>query len=476
MPPYRPIDPQFFELFSEAVNTALKYARLSEQGKTYIASHRSFDLLYHENGLPWITSSEFGGPKDYSSVINSGLLSSMIGGEQPPIFSEEQAFLALVKYARINSRLSSYLVDAQGKHELLEIFLQSFVGRTLDRYVHVSNTTKDLNLDHLLPIYAAIERHLFSQTLSISAVIPILFLKFEPQRLEVSDILSLEKLSDDFHITRAWRDRWSSEDNSLVEGSATHGLFVKGLAINNERYLETGRTRMDPDFYPVELIDQFFAAIRAATGYATGYAQIIAVPHGWSHSFRAKTILLDGPQLSKYPPAFERGYWNQEVPTVTNGQAQAIKDLCNGMERICAGQNANKMRLAVHRLNLSALRTTDEDGIVDAMIAFEALLGSGNQEMTHKVATRLAALYKISDPPRASEAFREMKKLYEFRSKVVHGGTDLEKYRQIKRGDQNFPAVEVALEHLRTAFRVLTNNPGLLQPETIDLFLLTGHF
>jgi hypothetical protein len=44
------------------------------------------------------------------------------------------------------------------------------------------------------------------------------------------------------------------------------------------------------------------------------------------------------------------------------------------------------------------MRTTDEDGIIDAMIAMEALLSDGTQEMAHKVSMRLAGLYKIADP------------------------------------------------------------------------------
>ena len=58
----------------------------------------------------------------------------------------------------------------------------------------------------------------------------------------------------------------------------------------------------------------------------------------------------------------------------------------------------------MNRLNLSSLRTIDEDGIIDAMIAMEALLSDERQEMTHKVVMRLAALYKTADPSRSEQA------------------------------------------------------------------------
>jgi|SRR5215469_6526146 len=107
------------------------------------------------------------------------------------------------------------------------------------------------------------------------------------------------------------------------------------------------------------------------------------------------------------------------------------------------------------------------------MIALEALLSDGTQEMTHKVAMRLAALYKISDRPRAVQAFTEMKRIYGFRSKIVHGSADWQKYREITRGKEKVRATDAALEHLRNAFAVLIKNPAFLDPQKIDSFLLT---
>jgi hypothetical protein len=70
-------------------------------------------------------------------------------------------------------------------------------------------------------------------------------------------------------------------------------------------------------------------------------------------------------------------------------------------------------------------------------------------------------------------AFTEMKRIYGFRSKVVHGSPDLTKYREVKRGEERIPATDAALEHLRNAFAVLIKNPLLLDPKKIDAFLLT---
>jgi hypothetical protein len=95
--------------------------------------------------------------------------------------------------------------------------------------------------------------------------------------------------------------------------------------------------------------------------------------------------------------------------------------------------------------------------------------------MTHKVAMRIGALYKILDRSRAVESFAEMKRIYGLRSKVVHGSSDLGKDREMSRGGGTIAAVDAALEHLRNAFFVLIKNSALLDPKEIDKFLLADN-
>ena len=110
------------------------------------------------------------------------------------------------------------------------------------------------------------------------------------------------------------------------------------------------------------------------------------------------------------------------------------------------------------------------------MIAMEALLSDDRQEMTHKVAMRLAALYKIADHSLAEQAFKELKRIYGFRSKIVHGDADLDKHRQLDRDGLTMFTIDVAVEHLRNAFAMLIRYPVFLEPTKIDSFLLTDNF
>ena len=469
------IDASFFDLFCEAVGTALEYVRQADAGKTYIGTHKNWPELqrHEENGLPWITT-HYPERKDYSDAIGGlySALSAIGTTSEPPLdFSKEQSFLALVKYAKANPRLRQYLIlDDQEDFDFGTTRLQSLVGDVLDCYIHRNNTT-DLDRSKLLPIYLPIEKHLFAATLPVIVVVPILFLNFDFSQLQISQSISVEQLSDEFHIARAWRP-FGDDSNSLVESAATHGLFIRGLSMENENWLKAGRIKMDPESYPVEQIDTLFAAIRIVTGYPTGYAQVVSVPVGWTASYAADIAPLSGPRVEKYPPFFKRGYWKEKVPTVSSIEAEEVKQVFDGLQQAFGTKHAQRVRLAMNRLNLSSTRTADEDGIIDSIIAMEALLSDGIQEMAYKVAMRLAALYKTFDRPRAMQVFREMKQIYGFRSKVVHGSADLDKDREIKRGEEKVLAIDAALEHLRNAFAVLIKNPALLDPKKIDAFLL----
>jgi len=191
--------------------------------------------------------------------------------------------------------------------------------------------------------------------------------------------------------------------------------------------------------------------------------------------YAADLTPIDGPSVEYYPPFFKQRDCNEEVPSISSGEADAIRDSFDNLQRTLATKHGGKVRLAMHRLNLSSLRTTDEDGVIDSMIAMEALLSDGTQEMTHKVAMRLAALYKIAYSSGAEPVFKELKDVYRFRSAIVHGGTNPQKYREIDRDGVKIAAVDAAVEHLRNAFAVLLKHPSLLDPKKIDAYLLTGY-
>ena len=458
-----PTDQRLFELFCDVVEAGLKYVRLADSGRIFIGTHDGWPkLMRGEDGLPYVTyGSE--GPRNYGDVVwtwSSRMFG--LGSEDPaPEFEKEPSFIALVEYAKSQPRLSGFLA-LDSSQDIGIRHLQYIIGSVLDHYVNVNKATECVR-DKLLQAYLPIERCLLQKELPIVVVVPILLLTFELDQFRISDTVWVGKLSDDLQLARAWRGPFGGSTVSGIEGVATHGLFISNRSIVNESRAQQEITL--PESYPVEEIDAFFAALRISTGYTTGYAQLLALPVGWTASYAANLVVVDGASVENYPPSFRNGFWPDEAPSVSATEASEIV--------VLATNHARKLRLAIDRLNRSALRTTEEDGIVDAMIAMEALLSDDTQELTHKVAMRLGALYKLIGSNSAEAAFREIKRIYAFRSKIVHGDVSKKKDREIDRDGLRIPAIDAALQHLRTAFLALTRYPALLEPKQIDRFLLT---
>lgn len=108
--------------------------------------------------------------------------------------------------------------------------------------------------------------------------------------------------------------------------------------------------------------------------------------------------------------------------------------------------------------------------------ALEVLLCSGDSnEITHKLATRLAAIAAlVPDGDSKVVTFRNVKRIYNFRSAVVHG--EIKKARKTKEirisETQTIPTVGIATAYLRTALETLLGNPDYLKSENIDEKLL----
>jgi hypothetical protein len=212
-------------LFCGAVETGLWYVHQAKTGKTYIGKRKNWpELEYHEeNGLPRVTTIS-DGPEDYSSTISGGYsaLWGMLSGEEPLDYAKEKSFLALREYAKEQLRLDQYFVfDADFSYTRL----QSLVGDVVDRYIATTNDTEHLDRAKLLPIYLPIEKAMFADELPITAVVPILFLKFDISQFQISESISMEKLTDEFHLARAWHGSWNDSSDSLIESAATHGLL-----------------------------------------------------------------------------------------------------------------------------------------------------------------------------------------------------------------------------------------------------------
>jgi hypothetical protein len=68
------------------------------------------------------------------------------------------------------------------------------------------------------------------------------------------------------------------------------------------------------------------------------------------------------------------------------------------------------------------MRQNVGDGLVDAVIALESMFaGTDKAELRFRIAAAVAWLLEPDDPKRRSSMYREVRDLYDARSKIVHG-------------------------------------------------------
>jgi hypothetical protein len=175
-----------------------------------------------------------------------------------------------------------------------------------------------------------------------------------------------------------------------------------------------------------------------------------------------------GVEVRKYPAFFEDGYWSEDVPTLTE---QDITEVGNLFTKL---RNANRreFNIAVRRLNLALLREDEEDSILDATIGLEALCSDGSaQEIVYKLRLRVAALLQLleEDGYSPTEVFNTVKRIYDYRSAVVHGKGSADKNREIQIGAKpKIPTVSKATEYLRKVLEALITYPEYLDTKKLD--------
>src|SRR5260370_42543411 len=116
------------------------------------------------------------------------------------------------------------------------------------------------------------------------------------------------------------------------------------------------------------------------------------------------------------------GEIGSEISTALMEKVRTLFAAVNSIQQTTGGR---RLELVIKRLNSCYMREEQEDAILDATIGLEILLSDGDtQEVTHKLALRLAALSTLVPgcEQQAATVFRNVKKaIYAFRSAVVPG-------------------------------------------------------
>lgn len=461
-----------------AVKDGLGEVRDAVSGGNYIGTYYEWPRLsYRDNGLPQLSSSSFQGPKEYRGCF--GVL-----GREPLVIEQDiSSFNDLVDFVKDRPSLLSRFVlehwESQNKGLDLDIdlpamFIRSTIKDAIERYAHIYGTF-DFDESRANNIVAEVESVVFDESLNIDILVPILFVDFEFDIRELVDGIKIQRIDEKFHLARSKvRSRNVSVHDSVLS-SATHALVLENWCVPNADRMLQFDILDNPRAYPLDRIDKFFGAVRIVTGFDTGYAQVLAAAKGWIRDPKADLPYIEGATVRCYPARLEDYYWNLEsIPVVSPEQVEAIAKVYGGLENA----KEKKIDIAVKRLNLCLVRDSEEDLVLDAAIALEALLSDdGNQEMTHKLAMRVGALSKLSVSfgKTPQQAFKDVKSIYAYRSAIVHGSKNLDKKRVIRIDAENEVAVHsLAVEYVRKLLKILIENPDFRDVKRIDDELLLG--
>lgn len=479
-------DHRLFELTCALVKSGLAFVSEQVKNDTYVGTYSDIPEMGHfDNGMPSF-SRMLNGPPDYKTVFRENpfkAVARVLGGkDDEPRFKlkNQPEFNALKKHMHDSPVLWKHLISsfgAQQEKTFLNTEAELFITYQIDRYIHTHGTT-DFSPSRFLPVYLPFEAARLRDSLPVNIWIPILFLRCEvPDEVKLDINVSLRKIPDDMQLARAWLTKDGLGSHRFVSGSATHAFMLTNYEIANTRYGEWINTASTPEAYPNDKIDLLFAMLRLVSGADTGYAQVLMEPLGWANHYEASVKPMSGTTVRRYPPVFEDYYWNRhDLPALDSADAEMLGDLFRRVFAIAADHSRNRVLLATRRLNQALLRENEQDAILDATSAMEALLTPGdNAEITHKLATRLAALSKLgtqADSPWT--IFKNIKKVYGHRSNVIHGNVSkMAKSNKIQISDtEAVPSVKVATDYLRFALEVLIRNPEYIDPSKIDESLL----
>lgn len=471
---------RFKRLLSAAVKEGLEQVEIAVKNNKYISPYHEWpEMIYSDNGLPSFSTSLFSGPKDYSNAfISYGLNDKAISKASLKSFntfvnfcsSESEIAEKIFPKDRINLE---YLET--NYHEFVQSYASGFSAELIDRYIHI-NQTFDFDEKAFLQVYEPFSKTIFESRLSFDILIPILFLKSDIKQFQIGDGFSIEEMDEKIQLARFPLKAYGPGVHNTVLGCATHALVFKDYYVENSNRFDLSDIFNNVQSYPLKQINKFFAAVRIITGYDTGYAQVLVKARDWALRCKGDLPSLKGTSVRAYPNWFENFYWNNEAfPQIDEKQASLIADFF--LKLLEANDNA--IDIAIRRLNLCFIREEEEDVVLDATIGFEALLTDDErQEMTHKLALRIGALSIFFEPTKKTpvEVFKEIKKIYAYRSAIVHGSRSSTKRREIKLKNRKHVRVSsLAIEYLRLILKVIVENKEYRNTEKVDRLLLLGN-
>lgn len=359
-----------------------------------------------------------------------------------------------------------------------EFRIKIMITEIVERYLFCTQATKDVpaNLEEKIRPYVAekLIRYIYD-SLEIDIYVPICLATFQDEIIKLSDNIEIIRIPDAIQKARREACQYEAYSQENVAACATHMIALHGYSFKNEEYFSINAATRNYNAYPLYDIDIIMAMIRIVTGYSIGYEQILSKPIGWIDDFCADLIPLYGAKIHCVnAKEYDKNWLQLPVGYVNSEQAQDIQNLYSTVKSFDANKTNEKLFFAIKRLNRCMLRDENDDMAIDATIGLEALLSGGTKgEITYTISNRIPVVFKHEPSTiyKLNECRAIMKKIYKYRSTMVHGGTlkPADKVYTIDGIDVEID--KVAVDFLRYTLLFVIHNPEYLDAKKIDEFI-----
>jgi len=460
----------FYQHVRRVVIDALGIVRSWKANGKFFLERPSFpSISYTENGLPryweW-TSLSRKTPIDYTYPFRA------FSGEReawPASWTDLWSFVESDPRLREFFNVDLFRSSSSSGESYGELMLRMRMQDLLDHYVH-STGLLNFRKAQFLPLFLKWARSIYPEVLPVEFVVPVIFADFEIDDYSLPAGMAIRRMSRSTQLARSPGESTGVAVNREVLGAATHALVLTSWELPNKSLWD--RDKIPTDVGAMEAViphvDRFFAAVRAVTGFDTGYGQILTRGMDWADRWSAHLEDLFVLQVREYPERIATGWRRAARPKVSEAQMGFVSEILSGLEE----GGTQRLAIAARRLNSAYLRREEADSVIDICIGLETLLvGDDRGEITHKLAMRLAAVWQITPALEYSphEVFVAAKKLYAYRSAVVHGSRKADRRRVIRpRPDVEVPAVQLGLDLLRHCLLVAARQPEVLDEGVLD--------
>jgi hypothetical protein len=182
------------------------------------------------------------------------------------------------EYAKTNEKCAEYFsipgLDNKYRSGFIITHAEQMLLSLIERYILVYDLAWDD--EKFWDVYKPLEAAIHFEDLPLSVVVPICFICFEGEEYNISESVSIKRFSNNFNRARILIDHYGASVHEKVVDCASHGIFLKNFTMKNAGAFLHRDTPTQPEVYPKDDIDTLFSAIRIATGYDTGYAQMLS--------------------------------------------------------------------------------------------------------------------------------------------------------------------------------------------------------